>query len=39
MNMNMGMGMGIGGIGSLAATTHADKQYNYSIPSQQVYSG
>jgi len=30
------MGMGIGGIGSM--TTHADEQYNYSIPSEQIYS-
>ena len=33
MHRGMGMGMGIGGIGSLA-TTHADAQYNYSIPSE-----
>jgi len=37
MHRGMGMGMGIGGIGSMA-TTHADEQYNYSIPSEQIYS-
>lgn len=37
MPRGMGMGMGIGPLGSLA-TTHADAQYNYSIPSEQIYS-